>query len=323
MHLVQVCNVGEIVGGTAACAWTVTQALPGWQHTVLFLTRITEATRAAFANANIAAVSHVDARRLRSLRADIVLLHNSSPSRVQAISSVPAIMYQHSVGQRTSAQRKVYCSRWLARACDDPHGDVLLQAVPIPPRPTNGESRSLRTRLKIGRICTPNARKWPTELVPFYAELARRFPAVDWEFVGCPVSLERELSEACQGRAAFHPAGWSARSHLWHWDALLYHNPALPESFGRVVAESLRSGCVPIVDALGGFTEQFPPEAGFLCSSRADFREALEQISQPGTLWSMSRTALAHGNEHFSLLRFQDSLLELFEQTGLPARREH
>ena len=44
-HLVQVCNVGTIVGGTGACAWTVSQSLPDWRHTILFMSRITPETQ--------------------------------------------------------------------------------------------------------------------------------------------------------------------------------------------------------------------------------------------------------------------------------------
>ncbi len=207
----------------------------------------------------------------------------------------------------------VYCSRWLAIQCRQPEGQVLYQAVTIPPRPILGDVRALRDGLVVGRICTPTNRKWPAALIPFYGQLAASFPQIDWEFVGCPPPLQALLLTACQGRARFHAAGWCARTQLWRWDALLYHHPELSESFGRVVAESLRSGCIPLVDAQGGFQEQFPADAGFLCATEAEFSQGLQQILDVGVRRRISRRAQTHGNEQFSLSRFQQDLLRLFK----------
>jgi glycosyltransferase involved in cell wall biosynthesis len=161
----------------------------------------------------------------------------------------------------------------------------------------------------IGRLCTPTRAKWPDD-VSFYAALASRFPNVRWEFVGCPAHLQPELQSACGGRAAFFPAGWQMRSRLWHWDALLYHNAAITESFGRTVAEAMRAGCIPIVDDRGGFREQIIPSCGFLCHDDDEFAAATAMIQSTGTRQRMSRACRAHADERFSLRRFGMQLLE-------------
>ena len=107
----------------------------------------------------------------------------------------------------------------------------------------------------IGRICTPQQKKWPNDVDEFYGRLADSYPQIRWEFIGCPTELQSRLSTVCHGRTTFLPAGWGARSRLWNWDALLYHNPQVTESFGRTVAEAMRAGCIPIVDDRGGFRE--------------------------------------------------------------------
>jgi glycosyltransferase involved in cell wall biosynthesis len=312
MHLLQVCNVGQIVGGTAACAWTVTRALPDLQHTVLFLSRPTEETRQTFVPAAVLHASRVERDLLRRIDPDLVLLHNTAETRWPGPIEVPVIQYAHSVTSHAPADRTVACSKWLqneltrrGRAVDG----VLYQAVPIPPLPSSGERRALRTDLIIGRICTPTARKWPPELLPFYESLATRFRDVTWEFVGAPPDLEQPLRHACQNRFTFHPAAWSARRHLHRWDALLYHHPSLTESFGRTVAESLRAGCIPIVDRRGGFCEQFTPEAGFLCESDDDFAAALQAIQSPEQRWIQSAQCREEGDQRWSLERFRSDLL--------------
>jgi glycosyltransferase involved in cell wall biosynthesis len=312
MHLLQVCNVGHICGGTAACAWTLTRALPHVAHTVAFLSNPTESTRHAFAHCRVETWPRVTEDHLAPLRPDVLLLHNISADRVQPIRSTVTIQYLHSVIRPAAADVTVACSDWLREQY--PPGtvaSVLHQAVPQPPPPRNpgGDTRALRTRLVVGRLCTPIQRKWPAELVPFYARLAPRHPTVDWEFVGCPEPLQPRLQDACQGRGVFHPAGWTARSHLWRWDALLYHHPTLTESFGRTAAESLRAGCIPVTDARGGFREQVKPDTGFLCNDADTFDRALAALHDPAHRRAMSRAAQA--DDRFSLRRFGSDLLQL------------
>jgi len=319
-HLLQVCNVGQILGGTAACAWSVTRSLPGFTHTVAFLSRVTEPTRAAFAGCDIVQWDCVTANLVAEMGADMVLLHNTSRSRCSDRLPVPTVQYLHSRITPAEAERTICCSDWLAKRCSIGLSDVLYQGVPrprhsVPP----GETRALREQPVIGRICTPTPRKWPPGICDSYQKLSGRFPSVRWEFVGCPPGLQDRLWEACGGSARFYPACWSARDRLWQWDALLYHNPSVTESFGRTVAEAMRAGCIPIVDDRGGFREQVTESCGWLCGNEKAFVGAVEQILSPVRRRQMSGACRAHADARFSLAQFGTNLVAQFRQAA--ARR--
>jgi glycosyltransferase involved in cell wall biosynthesis len=203
-----------------------------------------------------------------------------------------------------------------------PGSHVLWQAVPRP-KATGAEQLLSEPRsgqrLIIGRICTPQARKWPAAIIPFYAELTRRLPRqrlAQWEFVGCPAELQPRLLAACGGQAVFHSAGWQQRHRLADWDVLLYSHPNLPESFGRTVAEAMRAGCIPVVDRLGGFVEQVPAGCGFLCDGIDDFAAALAKLSEAAARHELSQAAQHHANEKFSLRRFAKVLLAWLDRAG-------
>jgi hypothetical protein len=311
LHVVQVCNVGRIVGGTAACAWTVARALFDCRRTIICLSAPDASTVRAFAGCDVLKRDRVSADDLQKLGADVVILHNTAEWRCDKNLPAVTLQYVHSRIAPASADATMYCSRWLAARCDAADGDVCVQGVPKPARPSGGgESRALRRWPVIGRICTPTARKWPVSLVDFYARLAARFPHVEWDFVGCPAPLAASIERACDDRARFFDASWSARSRLWTWDALLYHHPDLTESFGRTCAEALRAGCVPIVDRRGGFVEQVAEGCGWLCADAESFHAAVDALHDRATRRRMSRAALAHGDEAFSVRRFRGELLE-------------
>lgn len=312
MKLLQVCNVGRIVGGTAACAWSIIRAFPDLEHHVAFLSSITDDTRATFAGATLHVRSRITDRFVRDLSVEAVLLHNTGTDRTESIRSAWTLQYVHSKGKRAAADRTVFCSRWLADQCRGKaisDRDVLYQCVP---RPGSIDSRPERPRLIVGRICTPTIAKWPMDLIDFYRTLAGRHPDVDWEFVGCPAELRSAMLEACRGRAVFHAATWQARIHLSRWDALLYHHPTLTESFGRTVAEALRAGCVPIVDARGGFREQVTPTTGWLCAALDEFDRALVAITTPSRREDLSQAARQHGDALFSMAAFRGRLMSIW-----------
>ncbi len=315
MRMLQVCNVGRITGGTAACAWTIARSLPEVTHTVVFLSRTTAETRAAFADCRIEQWAQVTPESVTSCAADLVILHNASARRVAGPLPAATVLYQHSYITPAANDLTVYCSRWLAEQCGAGKDAVLYQAVPLPTE-RNGrfDTRSLRESPVVGRLCTPTRRKWPVELVAFYAELAQRHPEVSWEFVGCPDTLQSPLNAACGGRAQFFPASWSARDRLWHWDALLYHHPTLTESFGRTAAEALRAGCIPIVDRRGGFIEQIAEGCGHLCTSIEEFSAALGTLDDHGQKLRQSRACRAHGDRWFSLERFRGEFLRRLQR---------
>ncbi|QDT36097.1 glycosyltransferase family 4 protein [Stratiformator vulcanicus] len=319
LHLLQVCNVGDILGGTAACAWTVTQSLPDFQHSVAFVGPVTSTTRDAFQPHDvIAAVESVDAA-VEQQSPDLVLLHNTPRDRMPGPNGIPTLQYLHSHIDAAPADATLFCSRWLAErfhkrveeeATSRPADSaVVYQAVPRPPRLQIDDERPLRDRLVIGRICTPKPHKWPRELIEVYRQLNRGPADVSWEFVGCPEEQKGALADACFGRAIFHPASRQARSLLWRWDAMLYHHPTLTESFGRTCAEAMRCGCIPIVDNRGGFREQIVPQTGFLCDDVAAFSAAILALRDRSVRTTRSRRCRAHADEHFSLSRFRSDLL--------------
>ncbi|MCH7988078.1 MAG: glycosyltransferase family 4 protein [Planctomycetes bacterium] len=317
MKILQICNVGQIVGGTAACAWTLSRSLPNCQHHVVFLSSISEETGPAFSGCRVEQWNEVTASAVKSVNPDVVILHNISCRRVEKRLPAVTIEYLHSKISPALADLTLFCSDWLAQLYGADSHNVCWQAVPRPKRLNGaGETRSLRTDPVIGRICTPQHRKWPDGTVAFYAGLANRFPNVQWEFVGCPRKLQRSLRDACDGKAGFFSASWSVRSRLWHWDAMLYHHPTLTESFGRTVAESMRAGCVPIVDDRGGFREQVQEGCGFLCKKEIEFSDAVEQLMSPAHRWRISRACRVHADEHFSLARFGKEIIRRIREAA-------
>ena len=314
LRLLQVCNVGNIVGGTAACAWTVARALPDCHHIVCFRSMPTRETITQFRKH--AGVEEVLSRRclrereIQSHRPDLILLHNIGHDGVQLPEGIPTMQYVHSQISPVAADHEIHCSHWLARERGKADDTVCWQGVPLATDET--PKRSTGTELTIGRICTPTKRKWPESQVAFYADLARRNERVHWEFIGCPSELQSAIQTACVDRGTFLDAAWSARRHVARWDAILYHHPTLSESFGRTVAEAMRVGTIPIVDNRGGFVEQLTPEVGFLCQHPTEFSHAIEQLQDIRLRREMSIAARERGNAQFSLRAFRARLLEWF-----------
>jgi glycosyltransferase involved in cell wall biosynthesis len=314
MHLLQVCNVGNICGGTAACAWTVARALPGAQHTLLFLSPVTPATRDACSGLRIESLERVDPDWVSTINPDIVLLHNTSRARSGRLSAPLTVQYLHSRIDPAPADLTVICSNWLRQEYGgQDQGTVLWQPVAVPEADPLQTTRLLRDGLLVGRLCTPTTRKWPWALIAFYAALATEHPHIHWEFVGCPDELHPELLRACAGRAAFLPASWLARRHLHRWDVLLYHHPTLAESFGRTVAEALMAGCIPVVDDRGGFREQIEPAVGYLCRGQGDFSAALTALQDRSLRHRLSRRGQLFAHEQFSTAVFVRRFRKLLE----------
>jgi hypothetical protein len=311
MHLVQVCNVGQICGGTAACAWTIRKALPNWKHTQLCFSPPSHEMRTAFSGGDLRQIQRLDNRLIAELRPDLVMFHNTAPGRAEARPACRTLTYLHSAGLRQTADLTLACSQWLAR---QQSGTIptLYQPVPMAPRADRTRSRHLDDSLVIGRICTPIPQKWPAEAMALADRLSANFPQVRWELVGCPEPLQPGWRTACRGRVRFFSASWEARRHLWNWDVLLYHHPRITESFGRIAAEAMRTGCIPVVDARGGFLEQITSgETGFLCRHEEEFVLAIETLHHRGTRWRMSRQAKQSADERFSLRSFAQRFYEL------------
>jgi hypothetical protein len=320
MTLVQACNVGDICGGTAACAWSITRAFPAWKHVVLFLGDLTEETRQAFAPCLTERTARIDDAVLRRHRPHAVILHNTARAQAGPLTSCPSLLYQHSAGRRAEATLRRACSHWLAGRLA-PGTEVLSQPVPIPPGAPGADSRFLDDELTIGRICTPQPHKWPAEVIAFYRALAAAHADVRWEFVGCPFPLQPALRDACGGRAIFFPAGWQARCRYWSWQAMLYSHPTLAESFGRTVAEAMRAGCIPIVDRRGGFIEQIDHgRTGMLCNQIEEFSAAVDAVRDRGRRWEISRAARTAADARSSLRSFATAFEDVLNELAAGGR---
>lgn len=289
-RLLQVINVASLTGGTGACAWTITRALSDWDHEVIVVNSGRRGALPALADAFgcpvIADRAALQPALDRPRSPDVVMFHNTDGGLIASL-RIPKrsrTFYYHHSNFRDCKRAANMCdsmavvSRYLARQLSANDSDVLYQPVPVPP---GVQSRSSNQLPVIGRICTPSPRKWvPADLLGLYDAVSKAFPGrVAFEFVGCPDTLQDPVRHACGGRATFHNAGWLQRSRLWDWAAMMYHNPTLPETYGRTVAEAQLAGCVPIVTNHGGFVEQIEPSrTGFLCSTRDQFVEAVGRV---------------------------------------------
>ncbi len=309
MRVMQVCNVGTVCGGTGACAWSVTRALLEWEHHVVFLSAVSSETLKAFEGCGVYRASRVGERLLDLVQPEVVVMHNTARSRVDVDFlkwGGRSIQYLHSKVDAVGAKEVVCCSEWLAKQVGLSRESVLWQGV----SEVSPSGRSTTGELVVGRIATPVGSKWPGELVGFYGELASRCPEVRWEFVGCPQELKKKIDEAVRGRAVFYEASFEARRYLARWDVLLHHQPGVTESFGRTVAEGMLAGCVPVVDARGGFCEQVVEGTGVLCRDVDEYVAALKMLGDPEMRNKMRNAAREYAERAFSLAAFRERLLK-------------
>ena len=315
MRLIQVCNVGNVVGGTAACAWSVTRALPEVTHTVVFRSAPTAETKRAFAHCCIEVATKIEPDFLDRLGGDLLMLHNISAQHVfwdgdLARVKMPVLQYVHSAFRgHAKSDLMVACSQYLSQKMGQPELQVVYQGVPKPKDANGKRERCSSKELIVGRICTPCRQKWPGWLVPFYQRMAERFPEIRWEFVGCPEAMQSDFSRACHQQAVFYEASWEARKYMNRWHVLLYHNRDITETFGRTVAEAMLAGCVPVVDNAGGFCEQIDSTNGFLCNEPDDFINALEVVADREEWERRSKACQDSAEACFSLRVFRERLL--------------
>lgn len=280
MKLLQVMNCATVLGGTGACGWSITKALPDWQHQVFFFggAPADQELRAAFSGAEVLVATRLQREMLDDC--DVAIFHNTHASRMPAAmpSDCLRVFYEHSAakGNRESKSRcdlVLSVSKHLAGETGVDPRFVLYQPVPWPPRP---DAVNIDTNIRIGRLCTPT--KWHIQDADFYRPLANAHPDVYWEFVGCPVPLQSAFVAAVDGKVAFHSASQAARSLLWNWSGMLYHSPTR-ESYGRTACEAQQCGCLPIVDDYGGFSEQvIDREDGILVPEGGDWIEAIHAM---------------------------------------------
>ena len=232
---------------------------------------------------------------------------------------VPKFYYQHSAAKTCAAARNRchvwwVVSKYLADQVGVDDSLILHQPIPIPGKDENLIDRSDRSetcKLVIGKLCTPHSSKWDADdTVPFYGFLRDQHPDVHWEFVGCTsVELQQKLIERLGDSCTFHPASYTARSLMHTWDALVYYNPKVPESYGRTVCEAQRCGCISIVTNSGGFKEQITNGLdGYLCTEHEEFSSAIRyikndalrsEVAMQGKIAVDFRGSLAHWRAEF------------------------
>lgn len=276
-------NVGSLVGGTGACAFTIAKCFPDMDRAIY---TFGSPSRELLEECKIEGVEVFSNKvsteqAIDEFKPDFVILHNTNPGRIPEMDPrIPVIFYQHSNFSMARASRDrsdvfFVCSRHLARQAGVDEKFVLYQPVPLPPRKSVVRG-SIPT---IGRICTPKASKWKVEdFSEVYRHLSGRFPEVQFEFVGAPDSVRPVISGILGDRAVFHNPSWEQRWRLREWHGVLYSS-SLEESYGRVVCEAQRAGCVPIVSRLGGFVEQINPGVtGALCASPEEYGDAVQML---------------------------------------------
>ena len=323
MRLLQVNNVSARFGGTGACAWSISRALPDWEHGILFarpgpVSPLDQMHYGCRLFRGLGQLSDV----IREFAPDVVLFHNTRfTDELARISrerpGAQTVYYLHSRSPYSSAVSRcdvlICVSRYLAELVGLGPSDVLYQPVPRPPLP---DKQLERRHLTIGRLCTPSHRKWSADgMLSLYSTLAADHPDALWEFVGCPGPLCRRLLEACQGRARFHQPSWEARSLLWTWDAWLF-DCVQPETYGRVLCEAQQAGCLPIVPRRGGFIEQVEHgRTGFLCNSPADYSRAVAALREP-PVHALRAAALGAGTGRGSLETWRRGFQTLLGTSG-------
>lgn len=328
MKLLQICNVSSITGGTFGCAYSIAKSLPDWNHEVRAINcgRGNPPRESAdlFPGKIVVEPGPVSSTYVEESDPDMIIFHNthiaSIPPHVDR--KIAKIYYQHSAfGGAVAARRKAdihfVVSKWLADKANVDDSLILHQPCPVPKK-HEGIERSTSGKVVIGRICTPEKKKWPENnsigLCEFIDEnLGGIGEGIHWEFVGCPAELQARAENSLKS-CSFIPASYEARSRMHLWDMMVYHNPSVPESYGRTVCEAQRCSVVPVVTDQAGFQCQiYNGFDGFLCAEHEDFVNAIRPLlKHPTTLTAMQSNAKSAGDLRGSLSRFRDSLLNYY-----------
>ncbi len=316
MKLLQFCNVGNVVGGTGACGWTITRCFPDWEHGVHFrpARSPTPETALAFEGCHIFTGHKTPDEAIYEFKPDVIIFHNT-PETIfpQALpSNAVSIFYQHSALKEFAATSKrcdvAFCvSEYLADVVGFDKRFVLYQPVPLAPyAAVIGRHPGL-----VGRICTPHAGKWKEQdVLPVYRHLKETQPDLTYEFVGAPESIQGELWDLFGERVSFLRPSWKARERFNAWDMMIY-STSVTETYGRTVCEAQRAGCVPIVSRLGGFIEQVRHGVdGYLCDNVSDFSRAV--ISVLSGRIDRGRM-IERGDARGSMRVFRDKILATLE----------
>ncbi len=96
----------------------------------------------------------------------------------------------------------------------------------------------------------------------------------------------------------------------------MLYDSDVAETYGRVVCEAQRCGCIPIVSNRGGFVEQIDNGVdGFLCDGVESFRAVLKEVAEPGVRRIMSEKAVISGDSRGKLSIWREKFLNYVRAT--------
>lgn len=281
MRILQVNNVGSLLGGTLNCALSITKCFPDAKHGIHFVGSRSEEVRESLTSQGIEVTDGTIRTSLLEAY-DLVIFHNTSEANFpgRLTSNIVPVYYQHSrvggaLGLRRRCERSFCVSEFLAGVVGMDKSTVLYQPVP-----KAKEERDTEGPVTVIRYCTPNSTKWPEGMERLYETILSGIDRDKFHFlfVGCPEPIMKRL-QAVNPKFGFMKASPLAITLLGHADVLLYDGPE--ETYGRTVCEAQRSGCFPIVSRSGGFVEQIEDnKTGNLCSSAGDFVQALSRFQK-------------------------------------------
>lgn len=329
MRMMHINNVPSLTGGTARFSHDVTKCFPDCQHTVYSLSGSwSQSDRDAFGSNCKLVTGSNPTQYARDNPHDVLVFNNTKSDLLpsQRIGQSISVYIAHSATEsaRQSAnrtQKQFVVSEWLKQKLKVDY-PVLYQPIQKPNRlsiqtPENEpfrvwyDAQQRYGHTVIGRICTPSARKWRL------SDWTDVFAAVDadnrylksFHLIGATGEAIEWVHENIKSPVFVSNASPDARGFMSYWDVLL--NPTtIPESYGRVINESRRVGCVPVVSRIAGFVEQIVDGTdGMYCDTTAQFVTAVDHVR----LWrkTFRNECIASGDRMGSLQTFRKNFLEL------------
>lgn len=329
MKFLHINNVTSLTGGTARFTHDVTKCFPDCLHTVYSLSGSwSQSDRDAFGSNCELITGSNPTQYARDNPHDVLVFNNTRADLLpsQRIGQSLSVYVAHSATEsaRQAAnrtQKQFVVSEWLKQKLKVDY-PVLYQPIQKPNRlsiqtPENEPFRVWYDKqieyghTIIGRICTPSARKWKL------SDWTDVFTAVDddnrylksFHFVGATGEAIDWVCDNIKSPVFVSNASPDARGFMPYWDVLL--NPTtIPESYGRVINESRRVGCVPVVSRIAGFIEQIDDTIdGRLCDTAEQFVEACFDVKHHRSFYRQS--CIEIGDRMGSLQTFRKNFLEL------------
>lgn len=306
-------NVTSLTGGTTQATLCMLRAFPECEHTVLCRSGNWSEDDKRIFGSNVSLVSGKTVNDVLGEQEHDIIVYQNSPSDfipMQHIGNPLTFYYTHSMRRDANAcaarcHKSAVVSKFLKGKIDSP-SPVLYQPVL-----KVEQNRHRDTGLSVVRICTPNPKKWkPVDYMGSLTAVRGTHKVERIVLVGCPEPDKKEV-EARIGPVEFRDASFEARSVLGECSILLY-DTSIEETYGRVVREAQRAGCIPVVKRIGGFTEQIVYGLdGFLCNHDEDFAAAVHYLSNSVVENGVRDTTIATGEREGSLSVFRERFIGL------------